>query len=76
MRLIVVSLAELLRRGLMIVAGLCFCVMAIHVTADVFMKYLFRHPIVGTLESVTYYYMVAAVFLPLAAVLDEPCLYA
>lgn len=43
-------------------------VMMVHVTADVLMKYLFRQPIPGTLETVSYYYMVAVVVLPMAFV--------
>lgn len=43
-------------------------IMMVHVTADVLLKYLFRQPIPGTLETVSYYYMVAVVVLPLAFV--------
>ncbi|MDO5528877.1 MAG: TRAP transporter small permease [Paracoccus sp. (in: a-proteobacteria)] len=42
--------------------------MMVHVCADVAMKYLFNKPIQGTLEIVSYYYMVWAVFLPLAVI--------
>lgn len=42
--------------------------MMLHVTADVFMKYFFNAPIEATIETVTYYYMIGVVFLPLAAV--------
>lgn len=42
--------------------------MMLHVCADVAMKYLFNRPIPGTLEVVSNYYMVWAVFLPLALV--------
>ncbi|MGD1877663.1 MAG: TRAP transporter small permease [Kiloniellaceae bacterium] len=41
--------------------------MMLHVSADVLFKYLLNRPIVGTLEMVSQYYMVAVVFLPLAA---------
>ncbi len=41
--------------------------MMLHVTADVFMKYFFNAPIEATIETVTYYYMIGVVFLPLAA---------
>lgn len=54
--------------GLTVVGGTCLLLMMLHVTVDVLMKYLFSYPIIGTLEIVSYYYMVAAVFLPLAAV--------
>ena len=45
--------------------------MMLHVAADVVAKLIVRHPIVGTLEMVSLYYMVAVVFLPLAAVQRE-----
>lgn len=43
-------------------------VMMVHVTLDVFLKYVFHSPIQGTLEIVAYYYMVAVVVMPLAFV--------
>lgn len=46
----------------------CLILMMGHVVLDVFMKITFNSPIIGTLETVSYYYMVGAVFLPLAAV--------
>jgi TRAP-type C4-dicarboxylate transport system permease small subunit len=42
--------------------------MMLHVSLDVISKYFFGQPIVGTLETVSSYYMVALLFLPLAAV--------
>ena len=42
--------------------------MMFHVAADVVAKLILRHPIIGTLEMVSLYYMVAVVFLPLGAV--------
>lgn len=54
--------------ALMVAGGACLLLMMLHVTADVLCKYLFNYPLIGTLEIVSYYYMVAAVFLPLAAV--------
>lgn len=53
---------------LMLIAGICIVLMMVHVSVDILMKYIFNLPIQGTLEIVSYYYMVAAVFLPLAAV--------
>lgn len=53
-------------RVLMFVACVLIVVMAVHVTADVLMKYLFNRPIVGTLEFVSSYYMVVVSFAPLA----------
>jgi TRAP-type C4-dicarboxylate transport system permease small subunit len=51
-----------------IVAGVAIVVMMLHVVADVTGRYLFGTPISGTTEIVSGYYMVAAVFLPLAYV--------
>lgn len=42
--------------------------MMLHVVVDVTARVVFRQPIGGTLETVTYLYMVAVVFLPLAMV--------
>ncbi len=50
------------------IAGALLLVMMVHVCADVGMKNFFRQPIQGTLEIVSYYYMVGAVFLPVAFV--------
>jgi len=55
-------------RAFAVVAGVTVLAMMVHVTADVLTKYLLNMPIVGTLEIVSHYYMVAAIFLPLAAV--------
>ena len=46
----------------------CFVgfLMMLHVTIDVAAKYLFNHPLEGTIEIVSGYYMVAVSFLPLA----------
>lgn len=52
--------------ALAVVAALSLGLMMLHVTADVIGKYLFNSPIPGTAEVVASYYMVAAVFLPLA----------
>ncbi len=42
--------------------------MMLHITADVLMRALFNSAVIGTLETVSYYYMVLAVLLPLAFV--------
>jgi TRAP-type C4-dicarboxylate transport system permease small subunit len=52
---------------LLTVAGLILVLGIMHVTADVFMKYLFSRPIPGTIVYVSNYYMTAIVFLPLAS---------
>lgn len=54
-----------LARILIWAAAICLVAMALHVTADVIMKYVFNKPIPGTAEVVAYYYMLAVVFLPL-----------
>ena len=53
---------------LLSISIVCLILMMGHVVLDVFMKITFNSPIIGTLETVSYYYMVGAVFLPLAAV--------
>lgn len=55
-------------RAFMGVVGVFLVLMVGHVTLDVIMKYVFNKPIIGTMETVTYYYMVSIVFLPLALV--------
>jgi TRAP-type C4-dicarboxylate transport system permease small subunit len=50
------------------VSGIFLFAMMIHVSADVVLKYAMNKPIPGTLEVVSAYYMVAGVFLPIAAV--------
>lgn len=49
-------------------AVLSLALMMIHVGVDVIMKYVMNSPVPGTAEVVAYYYMVAAVFLPLPLV--------
>ncbi len=57
--------------ALMLLAGIMLFLMMANITADVAFKYLFNQPIAGTLELVANYYMVAAVFLPLAYVQSQ-----
>ena len=52
----------------MALGGLAVTLMLVHVTLDILLKYFFSMPINGTLEIVSIYYMVAAVFLPLGIV--------
>lgn len=47
--------------------GVCL-LMALHVTADLVGRGLFNHPLLGTDEIATNYYMVALSFLPLAMI--------
>jgi len=42
--------------------------MALHVTLDITLRYAFNAPLPGTVSFVQYYYMVAVIFAPLAAV--------
>lgn len=42
--------------------------MMLQISADVTLKYVFHKPIVGTTETIAYYYMPAAIFFPLAFV--------
>ncbi|MBA1154586.1 TRAP transporter small permease [Microvirga sp. Marseille-Q2068] len=63
-----VRLAERLPQMLAWVAGLVILLMMIHVMIDVLGKYLFNAPLPGTAEVVAAYYMIGAVFLPIAYV--------
>lgn len=56
---------ERLGNALMWVAGAALLIMMLHIAGDVLFKYAFNQPIVATLEIVTWYYMVATVFLPI-----------
>ena len=51
---------------LMWVGALAMIAMMLHICVDVAARKLFGAPIVGTLEFVTYLYMISVVFLPLA----------
>ncbi len=55
-----------LTRILLVIGTVALILMAIHVTADVIGRLAFTHPVYGTTEIVSFYYMVAAVCLPLA----------
>lgn len=55
-------------RALMVAGCLFLLLMMLHVSADVILRFVVNEPIIGTLETVSYYYMVLAVFLPLASV--------
>ncbi len=62
------SLIERTTTVLLYIAAASTCLMMVHVSADVVSKLVFSQPLIGTLETVSLFYMVAAVFLPLAAV--------
>ncbi|TKT74792.1 TRAP transporter small permease [Aquamicrobium sp. LC103] len=58
--------------SLLMIAGIIAMIaMMLHICADVLSRRLLGTPIVGTLEYVTYFYMVAVVFLPLGRVQEE-----
>jgi TRAP-type C4-dicarboxylate transport system permease small subunit len=48
--------------------GVALVLIMVHVNLDVVLRYLLGAPLSGTIEIVSYYYMIALVFLPLAAV--------
>ncbi len=49
-----------------VIGGLAIALMMLHITLDVASRYLLNSPIPGTISIVSYYYMVIAVFIPLA----------
>ncbi|UJQ94652.1 TRAP transporter small permease [Mariluticola halotolerans] len=53
------------------IACLLVIAMMLHVSADVIGRTFFHHPLPGTLEIVTAYYMVALAFLPIAWIARE-----
>lgn len=65
------SVAGYLTDKLTILSAFIAALMMVHVCADVFSKLVLRQPIIGTLETVSLFYMVAVVFLPLGAVQRE-----
>lgn len=56
---------------LVAVSAIAITAMMLHIAIDVFSRLLLGHHIVGTLEYVTYFDMVAVVFLPLGRVQEE-----
>lgn len=56
---------------LMLGGSVAMAAMMLHICADVLSRRFLGTPIVGTLEYVTYLYMVAVVFLPLGRVQEE-----
>lgn len=63
--------ADAVTSALLVLGCTAVVAMALHIVADVASKYLLGTPIVGTIEIVSTYYMVAIVFLPLAFVQRE-----
>ncbi|WP_043532189.1 TRAP transporter small permease [Litchfieldella xinjiangensis] len=60
--------SQWLAKSALVLASLFLVLMALHVSLDVALRYVFGTTFVGTLEVVSFYYMVAVVFLPLAYV--------
>jgi len=56
----------LLCKALMLIAGLAMVLMMVQICADAALRTLFDSSVPGTLEIVSFYYMVSVVFLPLA----------
>jgi TRAP-type C4-dicarboxylate transport system permease small subunit len=54
--------------ALAVMAGVAIVALMIHVVIDVSGRYFFDHPFSGTLETVTYYYMIMVTALPFAYV--------
>ncbi len=61
-------LSEWVAKSALVVAAIFLVLMALHVSLDVGLRYVFGKSFPGTLEIVSFYYMVAIVFLPLAYV--------
>lgn len=55
---------EGLNKAFLVVGCLFIAIMMLHVTVDVALRFLFNSSVIGTLETVSYYHMVIAVFLP------------
>jgi len=61
-------LIDRLSSVLLVLGGIAMAVMMVNVAVDIVTRNLLRITVPGTLELVSYYYMVAVVFLPLAFV--------
>ncbi|MGJ7462120.1 TRAP transporter small permease [Halomonas sp. MA07-2] len=62
------TLSEWIARIALVLAAMFLLLMALHVSLDVGLRYFVGKSFPGTLEVVSFYYMVAIVFLPLAYV--------
>lgn len=60
---VLIRLIGWLNIGTAVVAGVVMVIMMLHITLDVGVRYFFNGQIVGTLEWVSFYHMVALVFL-------------
>lgn len=61
-------LSRIIDRTLLAIGCVFLVLMMLHIAVDVLVRALFNSAIIGTLETVSYYYMVLAVLLPLAFV--------
>ncbi|KAA1172308.1 TRAP transporter small permease [Marinobacter salinexigens] len=59
--------------GAAVAVGCIIVLMMLHVTAEVLLRVLFELHIPGTMEVVTYYYMVTAVFIGIFSCTVEDC---
>ncbi|MGE5146582.1 MAG: TRAP transporter small permease [Candidatus Eiseniibacteriota bacterium] len=55
-------------RAAVVFGAVLIGLMAVHVALDVTLRYAFNEPLPGTVSFVSYYYMVAVIFAPLAFV--------
>jgi len=62
------SLAKTTGRLLLGYTAICGALMMLLICADIFGRYFLRHPVPGTMHIVSYYFMVAFIYLPLANV--------
>ncbi|WP_196053574.1 TRAP transporter small permease [Paracoccus lichenicola] len=58
-------------RLLLVIGGVSVTLMMLHITADVAGRFLFNAPLAGTITIVSHYYMIFAVFLPIALAEEE-----
>lgn len=68
MRQILRFISHLIGRTGLYLAMLLVVVMTLHITAETLSRLAFGKPLVGTVEIVSYYYMIAIAFLPLGFV--------
>jgi TRAP-type C4-dicarboxylate transport system permease small subunit len=61
-------LTEYASDSLAFIGAVGMVLMVLHVVIDVTGRFVFNHPLTGTLETVTYYYMVMVTVLPFAYV--------
>lgn len=61
-------LSQWVAKSTLVLAAFFLVLMALHVSLDVGLRYFFGKSFAGTLEFVSFYYMVAVIFLPIAYV--------